>query len=320
MSEVADEIFAAGDKGWSNCAECKAGITKMSALTGKYQPLKIHLENVFRTKAVKVVFSSDSAGAHFTAADNTITAQHTAKAEDAVDLVDAIIFESYNAIRKDQFVTSTSLQEQHFDLVASGKLTAEIEAGTMGDYYKLASEMQASDRTTNMNKCILQASQAKGDVNAHFLASPHESDPEKLKDLAPQDERRLATGVMYVYQNIVSASGVKIRAAILTKCKVPFEVAEVKGFQGRTAKDIVLKDMTESVKTAATRLNELVKKNWPSATFSKRPGVLLKIIEEVKSNQEYAQFRQSLTEAAFGFTSEMIGMAQLNCPGFTLKA
>jgi hypothetical protein len=317
MPGIAEDIFSAGDKSWASCAECKAGVANLSTLTGKYPKLKAHLENVFKTKAVGVTFAGDAEGAHFTAAQNSITAKHTGKQEDAIDLVDAIIFESYNAIRKDQFVTSDSLKDQSFDLVTSGTMTAQIEAGTMGDYYELAKSMDQSDRTTNMNKCMLRASQAKGDVVSYFLSLPHESDPDKLKDLAPEDERRLKTSVMYIYQNIAGAGGVKIRAAILTKCGVGFDVADTKGFQGRSTKDVVLKTPASQ---AATDLDALVKKNWPSATFSKRPGVLLKIIQEVQSNQKFAEFRAKMTTAAFGFTPEMIGMAELNCQGVALKA
>ena len=301
----------------ADCDECMSASGALTTLVGKYSVLKTHLENVFKTKAVKVVFSPDEA--HFTAAINTITLPHTTHAEDALDLVDAIIFESYNAIRRDQLNLSKSLSDVNYDIVASGKLTAEIEAGTMTDYYQLAVAMEESDRTANMKRCMLRAKEATGSVVGHFLASPHQSDPEKCAALPPGDERRLPTGVMYVYQNIVNAGGVKIRSVILTKCGIPFEVADVKGFQGRMVKDVVVKAATDPLKTVATNLDAMVKKNWPSATFAKRPGVLLAIINEVQTNAEFTMLRGSLSQAAFGFTADMTNMAALNCAGFTLK-
>ena len=317
MADVVEDIFSAGDKGWKTCDECKSASGTLTTLVGKYSVLKTHLEDVFKTKAVKVVFSP--AEVHFTAATNTITLPHTTHTEDALDLVDAIIFESYNAKRKDQLNLSKSLSDVSYDIVASGKLTAETEAGTMTDYYQLAVAMEESDRTANMKRCIKRAKEATGTVVGHFLASPHETDEAKRNLLPLGDERRLPTAVMYVYQNIVTAGGVKIRSVILTKCGIPFEVGDVPGFQKRMVKDVVVKAATDPLKTVATNLDAMVKKNWPSATYAKRPGVLLAIIREVQTNAEFTTLRGSLSEAAFGFTADMTNMAALNCAGFTLK-
>ena len=145
MADIVEDIFSAGDKSWSTCAECKSASGTLTTLVGKYSVLKIHLEDVFRTKAVKVVFSPDEV--HFTAATNTITLPHTTKAEDALDLVDAVVFESYNAIRKDQLNLSKSLSDVNYDLVASGKLTAEIEEARRDQRLLSARSRDGGERT-----------------------------------------------------------------------------------------------------------------------------------------------------------------------------
>lgn len=309
---VVEDLFTAGDSNWQSCPECKVAAARLSLLVGKYPVLKKHLEDVFDTRKVRVVFEDN---AHFTAADNKLTVPHTGRAEQADDLVDAIIFESYNATRKDQFLLDFGP-----DFVQKGALTAQIEADTMTDFYQLAMAMEEGDRTANMKKSILRAQGAKGAVSLHFLGSPHEADPDKRALLPITDERRLPTGVMYIYMNIVNAGPLAIRQALFAKANVPFSTVQVKKF-GVMGSDIVLTGTPGALQTAATELDTLVKKNWPPTSgIAKRPGVLLEIIDKVQTDGTFAPLKASITQVAFGYTSDMTNLAGLNNLNFQWKA
>lgn len=318
MAGVVDEIFNALDGQWRNCAQCKAASQSLDTLVAKYGPLKTLLEDVFRTRGVT---PTRGPAAHFTAQTNVMTLPHTGKAQDADDIVDGIIFESYNAIRRAEFQNCETLSTTHRP-IESGQLKAQVEAETMTDYFHLASGMDEGERTKNMGKCVIKTGQAQGNITAYFLSTPHATD-EQIRTLFLHDERRLPSGMMYVYANIQNSTGMDIRAAILTKCNVAFSINSVANRikVGAFLKVLLITEPPGAVKTAAETLDKLVEKNWPGSapTPARRPIALLAIIERVQSDAQFAGFRGFLTENAFGFTDRMKEMARQNRQGFTLR-
>ena len=153
MAEVIDKAFGKGCKFGTQCEECVKVKARLGEWVETYPKLKSHLENVFKTRAVTLVFDED---AFYTAETNTLHVPHTGKAHDWDDMVDGFIFESYNAIRRDKF-TNAAESNAGRDLVHYGTLTATIESDTIGDFYKLASSMKEEHLTRGMRRCIMLA-------------------------------------------------------------------------------------------------------------------------------------------------------------------
>lgn len=315
MANAIEDAFTTYHADWARCEECSLAIPILSGLFRDYAKFATHMRSVFEARGVKLTFSGDS-DAHFTSTTNTINLPHSGKAAGVDDLVDALIFESFNSIRKDDFIAASGLSDR-FDLLGHGQLTATIESGTMADFYEMAVAFAEKDRTANMKKCMLRAREATGSIAAHFLASPHAGDPEKVRTLDPGDERRLPTGHVYIYQNIVNASTIKIRCVIQTLANVSFEI--YKTATRFPTSEVRVTATAAPLKAAAERLDALVKKNWPSASFKNRPAALLGLIAEVQSNDAYAPLRGTITKVAFGITAEMVSLAAVNNPGFALK-
>ncbi len=310
MAAVIDRAFGNGCKIGQGCSECVLVRETLGGLVDTYAQLKSHLENVFDTRNVTLVFDED---AFYSSKDNTLHVPHTGKAEDAGDMVDGFIFESYNAIRRDQFIAGASSKES-WDIAAHGTTTATIEAGTMTDFYKLATSMDEKDRTRNMHRCIKIAKGAGGSLAAHFMALPHVTDPKKLKALPPEDTRRLPTKVMYIYQNIENLGPLSAQQAVLTKLQLPFQVQK-----GRYRSTLELGASDSPKRPQAEKLLTVLAAKWPPTSKHKqRPYGLLQIINEVQTNADYDQLRVAMTEQAFGYDVDMKNMANLNKGGFTL--
>ena len=325
MANAIENAFTAYHPDWAGCAECSLAVPVLSGLFGGYGTFATHMRDVFETRGVKLTFEKD-ADAHYEKSSNTINLPHTGKADDVGDLVDGLIFESFNAIRRDDFMAASGMSDR-YDLVGNGVMTATIEAGTMADFHQLAVAFSGKDRTANMNRCIIRAKEATGSIMAHFLASPHVTDPEKAKTLDPGDERRLPTGYMYIYQNIVNAGPLQMRCVFQTLANVPFvkEQLYTAPVQGRkqipTTQEVRITTTAEPLKSAAESLDALVKKNWPPASGKKnRPAALLHLIGAVQTDAAYVALRATITKTAFRITGAMENLAAINGPNFVLKA
>jgi hypothetical protein len=317
MAGVVDIIFGKLDSAWSGCPQCGAGALQLDGLVAKYPALKVHLENVFQTRAVTPVKGNS---AHYAAETNTMTLPHTGEATGADNIVDGIIFESYNAIRQDQFTNCGRLLKDDHQPVASGTQTALTEGETLSDYFDLAKGMDPADRTANMTRCFTKYQASASVINA-CLASPHEEDAVKRAALPSYDERRLPTGVMYIYLNIVNSTTIQIRCAFLKMCQVNFTLIQPTG--KTTPARAVVNGSGSPVDTAAAALDAYVAANWPGAAGEagkyRRPGALMLILDKVQNDAQYTALRGLLTFAAFGFTAEMQLMGRQNLQGFALK-
>ncbi len=150
-----------------------------------------------------------------------------------------------------------------------------------------------------------------------FLGLAHVTDEAKRSALPISDERRLPTSVMYVYQNIVTRGPLGIRQTLLTMCgvNVTTTVSHLKTVPTK------LEIIGDNPKVEAARaLDGLIKKNWPlESKKDTRPYCLLQIIGHVQSDPPLAAFKTQITDVAFGFTADMITMAQINNGKFEWK-
>ncbi len=169
MSSAFEQALAAAHKGTIKaCLQCTGAVLGMDKLTTNYPELAKHVVNVLETRAATLTLGDT---AHFESEANTITLPHTGEAKDVDDLVDGFLFESYNAVRKDRFDAAKGSKELH-DIVAHGRMTAQIEAETMTDFYDLAISMGKEDLTANMQRCVkLVGDNKKLSQNRHAALS-----------------------------------------------------------------------------------------------------------------------------------------------------
>ena len=159
-------------------------------------------------------------------------------------------------------------------------------------------------------------------MTAFFLSTPHATDAQ-MRTMLPHDERRLPTGMMYIYQNVQRSTGPEIRMAVLTKCQVSFTNVSVPNpvVPGRNKTVIQITQGPGTLRTAAEALDKLIEKNWPGSapTPARRPYALLAIIEKVQADATFAPLRGFVTENAFVYTDQIKQLARTNKGDFRLK-
>ena len=288
-SPVEEAFLRSHPEDYAKCPQCDPAVQRIGYLCDKYTELNNHLLDVL-AGGLQLEFA-DGAGAQFDSHDNVITLPHTKRddAADVDDIVDGLIFESFNAIRRDRY----TLAKEETSFIASGWSVASLEAQAMNDYYNLARKLAAEDRTRNMQRCIATAADVSGSFQLYCLSSPHSKEP----NLAPEDERRLPSVHMYIYTKVVETGPFTLSGALLDICRVRYTTPTDR-FGNRT----VRVEGNGPKQDAARSLLELIQQRWPKTSKARsRPGALLDIIEAVQSEETYRALRSALTLAAVGF-------------------
>jgi len=288
------------------CDPCRDATNRLQQITQSSQDIDHFLDGVLATTRIVVDRAGTAANGYL---DNVITISHAPMKQGSHDkslgdrMADTVIFESLNASRAGDYLTTNTTFGQDGDVRTKGRRIADIETEIMERFCNFAQALPANLRTGNMERAILrvqEAKQASKELKQYLLDLPHEV------GVDPKDYMGLPTRQVYIYEEIQRSSPYDIKCIILRTINVPFGT-KLQGFGDPSRANKVVTGVNGASFPANVQALLKLLDKWPGAAGERRrPRYFLEFLQKVESDAAYAAFRNSVNRAAFGFDNDLI--------------